>query len=177
MLDLGCGTGRWFHVILKADFILGVDFSDEMLNKAKEMIYGERHTNNINLVRSDIFNLPLKKDIFDCVFSIGVLAEHTPLNDEVFEEVGRILKRGGLFLFTAQKIGIIPKLRVKVAQLLFPLLSSSVKERIELFRTGFDHNEQTIRRLAKRHDFDVQEVEVKSLTKSDFYFVYAQRGV
>ena len=57
LLDLGCGTGRWFHVMENVDFVLGVDFSGEMLSKAKEKIYGEGYTNNINLARRDIFNL------------------------------------------------------------------------------------------------------------------------
>lgn len=182
LLDLGCGTGRWFHITENVDFVLGADFSSEMLNEAKKKIYGGgEHTNNINLVRCDIFNLPLKYGLFDCVVSVGVLAEHAPLNDGVSKEVGRIMKSGGLFLFTAQKIGIILKLKVKTANLLFPILPHSFKERIELyiksFHTGLDHNNRMIKELAKRHDFDVQEIEVKALTKSDFYFVYAQRGV
>lgn len=179
-LDLGCGTGRWFHVMKNADSILGADFSGEMLSKAKEKIAGGGVHTNINLVRCDIFNLPLKKDLFDCVVSVGVLAEHAPLNDVIFEEVGRMLKSEGLFLFTAQKMGIIPKLKVKAAQSLFPILPPSFKERIGLyvksFHTRLDHNERTIKRLAKQHDFNVQEIEVKALTKSDFYFVCARKG-
>ena len=178
LLDLGCGTGRWFHVMENAHFILGADFSGEMLNKAKEKILGREHT-NISLVGCDIFNLPLKHDLFDCVVSVGVLAEHAPLNDGLFKEVWRVLKSGGLFLFTAQKIGIIPKLKVKTAQLLFPILPHSFKERIELylnsFHTRLDHNKRTIKRLAKQHDFNIQEIEVKALTKSDFYFVCAKK--
>lgn len=40
VLDLGCGTGRWFHVMENADSIIGTDFSGELLGKAKEKIAG-----------------------------------------------------------------------------------------------------------------------------------------
>lgn len=175
LLDMGCGTGRWFHVMKNADFVLGVDFSVEMLNKAKEKIEGEKHT-NLNLVRGDIFNLPLKRSQFDCVVSLGVLAEHAPLNDDVFEEVGHVLKSGGSFLFTAQKIGRISKLKIKTAQLLWRSFKENFEFSVKTFHTRFNHSEKTIKELANRHDFNVQEIKIKALTKSNFYFVCAQKG-
>ncbi len=182
LLDLGCGTGRWFYMMENADFILGADFSSEMLSKAKEKILmGADRTKNINLVRCDIFNLPLKKDLFDCVVSVGTLGWHVPLNDEIFEEVGRVLKRDGRFLFTAKKVNKFLKLKIKVAQLLLPILPNSFKEKhefdIKTYHTRLDHTEKTIRDLANRWGFDIYEIKIDFMVKTDFYFVCAQKRV
>lgn len=130
-------------------------------------------------MRCDIFNLPLKKDLFDCVVSLGVLGLHAPLNDEIFGEVGRILKRGGISLFTAKKVGKLSKLKVKAAQLLWPVLPNTFKKKIEFcvetFHTRLDHSKRTIRELAKRHGFNVQEIEIK-VTIYEVYFVCAEKG-
>ena len=43
VLELGCGTGKnteW--LITKAKFIIGLDFSEEMLNKAKSKINSDK---------------------------------------------------------------------------------------------------------------------------------------
>ncbi|MCJ7571588.1 MAG: class I SAM-dependent methyltransferase [Candidatus Thermoplasmatota archaeon] len=178
LLDLGCGTGRWFHTMESVDFVLGADFSFDMLKKAKEKII-EKGYINTELIRCEISNLPLKKESFDYCISIGVLAEHVPLNDEVFLEVGRILKSGGIFSFTAQKIGEISRLKMKGLQFLFPVFPYFLKEKIELqiktFHKRLDHNKQSITELAKRHNFKINKIEVKSLNKSDFYFISAEK--
>ena len=45
VLELGCGTGKNTKWLLeKATHIIGLDFSQEMLNKAKEKIFDERVT-------------------------------------------------------------------------------------------------------------------------------------
>src|SRR3989338_436541 len=62
LCDLGCGTGRWFHAMGYANLIFGMDFSDDMLKKAKEKIV-ENNYPNISLVRCDIYNLPLKRNL------------------------------------------------------------------------------------------------------------------
>jgi len=178
-LDLGCGTGRWFHILKKAERAIGVDLSRDMLNKAKEKIKVDNYS-DIALIQADLFHLPLKENLFDCVVSIGVLAEHAPLNDDIFDEVKHILNKDGIFFFTAQKVSKLLKLKVKVAQSLLPILPNSFKEKIEFgvktLHTRLNHSEQTIKKLAERHSFKIQEIKTYSLIKSDFYFVCARKG-
>ncbi len=120
LIDLGCGTGRWFHIYKNASLTVAIDYSFEMLKKAKERIILE-NLKDIKLIRGDISNIPLKDNLFDCAISIGVLAEHAPLNDNIFREARRILKPKGKFIFTASKNKKSIILKMKLFQVLNPL--------------------------------------------------------
>jgi len=100
-LELGCGTGRYFSALRNVRSIVGLDASAEMLAMARtpyraDAITAERTT----LIHGDLFTQPLEEGAFDLVYSIGVLAEHAPLNHDVAARVHRLLKPGGRFAFS-----------------------------------------------------------------------------
>jgi SAM-dependent methyltransferase len=101
VLELGCGTGRYFNAIANARSITGIDASADMLELAKtpyraESIAAER----VALIHGDVFTHPLPDDSFDLVYSIGVLAEHAPFNTEIASRASRVLRAGGRFAFS-----------------------------------------------------------------------------
>ena len=99
-LDLGCGTGRYFSALGCARTITGIDASAEMLDKARHPIGGDRVTARVTLIHGDLFAHPFDAGSFDLVYSIGVLAEHAPLNATLVSRVHRLLKSGGRFAFS-----------------------------------------------------------------------------
>ena len=84
VLDLGCGTGRYFCAVSNASTLVGLDASAAMIEEARHPVNAERIT----------------AGTIDLVYSIGVLAEHTPLDAQVVGNVGRWTKPGGRFAFT-----------------------------------------------------------------------------
>lgn len=104
LLDIGCGIGRLMqaaHLINPEVQCFGVDVSGEMVKQANE-----RHRSNDKLVflRGSGRGLDMFSDAyFDLVFSY-VVFQHLPT--AVFrgylEEVGRVLKKGGIFGFQVQ---------------------------------------------------------------------------
>jgi len=75
VLDLACGTGRWFDLLAtrEASRLVGVDSSMEMLSVAT----GKRSCGS-RLVRADISCLPFPADHFDfaiCSFAIGHISD------------------------------------------------------------------------------------------------------
>ncbi|QQG37888.1 MAG: methyltransferase domain-containing protein [Candidatus Kaiserbacteria bacterium] len=70
VLDAGCGNGRYTKAA--RDFggeVIGVDLSDAVDVAFRNM----RDDDKIHIIQGDLFKLPLKKGVFDFIFSNGVL--------------------------------------------------------------------------------------------------------
>jgi SAM-dependent methyltransferase len=101
VLDLGCGTGRYFWGLRNARALTGIDASEAMLEEARRPIHAERLTAlPITLVSGDLMAHAFPAASFDLVYSIGVLAEHVPLTAELVQRVDSWLRPGGRFAFT-----------------------------------------------------------------------------
>ena len=101
VLDLGCGTGRYFWGVQKARTLVGLDASAAMLVEAKNPIQADHITAGaITLVRGDLATTTFPDQSFDLVYSIGVLAEHVPLDASLATKVSKWLRPGGRFAFT-----------------------------------------------------------------------------
>jgi ubiquinone/menaquinone biosynthesis C-methylase UbiE len=75
VLDLACGTGRWFDVLVKrgANSVVGVDLSMAMLS-----VSASRRNCKSRLVRADICDLPFPVSHFDfaiCSFAVGHISD------------------------------------------------------------------------------------------------------
>jgi SAM-dependent methyltransferase len=99
-LDLGCGTGRYFSALSCASTITGIDASSEMLEMARAPIGAERITARVTLLHGDFYSYPLDDGAFDLVYSVGVLAEHAPLDGAIVDRVHRLLRSEGRFAFS-----------------------------------------------------------------------------
>lgn len=101
VLDLGCGTGRYFWGLHNVKTLTGLDASAPMLAEAKTPTHADRiRAQRIELVNGDLSSQQFPRGSFDLVYSIGVLAEHVPLNRSLVERVSGWLKPGGRFAFT-----------------------------------------------------------------------------
>lgn len=93
VMDAGCGMGRHLCIVAHyADEVVGVDIS-QSIDVAKE-ICGER--DNVHLIQADLCTLPLTRNVFDLIYSIGVI-HHIPIPSKAIKEIVRVLKNGGLF--------------------------------------------------------------------------------
>jgi len=97
VLDLGSGAG--FDAFLaarkvgKKGKVIGVDMTDEMLEKARENAK-RGGFNNVEFRKGDIEDLPIKNDEVDVVISNCVI-NLAPNKEKVFKEIYRVLKVGG----------------------------------------------------------------------------------
>jgi SAM-dependent methyltransferase len=100
-LDLGCGTGRYFAALRNVKTLVGLDASAAMLAEAERPIDSAKITaTSIRLVEGDALTARFDAASFDLVYSIGVLAEHTPFDARIVDNVWTWLRPGGRFAFT-----------------------------------------------------------------------------
>jgi len=101
VLDLGCGTGRYFAALKNVNELVGLDASGPMLAEAANPVGADRITaKTIHLVEGDALTHRFLPDSFDLIYSIGVLAEHTPFDNRIVNSVASWLRPGGRFAFT-----------------------------------------------------------------------------
>ncbi len=94
ILDLGTGTGVLLQFLLQKRFeVIGIDFSKDMIKKAKDKIKREQGT----LILGDIENLPFQKGAFDIVTAMTTL-EFVKNVEKLLNEIWRVLKSGGQFI-------------------------------------------------------------------------------
>ena len=107
ILDIGCNYGSLIYNIYREGYknVRGIDISKEAIKIGKK----EYKLIEKKLEVYDGYKIPFKNESFDVVLMFDVI-EHIP-NAERFikEEVYRIIKKGGLFIFqTPNKIMNIP---------------------------------------------------------------------
>ena len=105
-LDIGCGIGRiakWVSPLIKEYY--GVDFSTEMIKKAKEIFKDHK---NVNFFVNNGIDLEFEDNKFDVVY-VFLLFQHMTKENTLnyIKEVYRILKKGGIFF--ANNIGLAEK--------------------------------------------------------------------
>jgi ubiquinone/menaquinone biosynthesis C-methylase UbiE len=132
IIDIGCGTGRYFNWIAQGALLVGVDLSHMMLQQAHNPVRAEAIRVPFQLVEGDARRLPFGATTFDLAYSLGVLAEHVTLDAKAVGEAMRVLKSGGIFLFSARpptRRGWLRSLRHALAVARFALLFGWMSER------------------------------------------------
>jgi malonyl-CoA O-methyltransferase len=96
VLDAGCGTGRYMRVIqkLKPRLLAGIDFSPNMIRKAKSVVTGDTH---LHVSRLD--QLPFNQQTFDVVISTLAI-DHVEDLDRTFLELSRVMCRPGTMIIS-----------------------------------------------------------------------------
>lgn len=112
VVDLGSGTG-FFTDLLASRYqrVIGLDISAEMLGFAKE-----NHSSAIHWLEADAYKIPLQDKSIDFIYSNLMIQWCDPL-DLVLDEVMRVLKPGGLFVFSTLVDGTLFELKSSWAQI------------------------------------------------------------
>ena len=144
-LEIGCGTGKnteW--LITKAKQITAVDFSSEMLAKAKEKINSDRvHFHQVDITKYWTFT----NEKYDLV-SFSLVLEHIENLENIFSEVSKVIVSGGL---------------VYIGELHPFKQYSGSKARLETkegehILTCFNHNISDFIQSAKKHGFEIVDI-------------------
>ncbi|WP_010495115.1 demethylmenaquinone methyltransferase [Paenibacillus elgii] len=97
-IDLCCGTGDWTVSLAKASGagkIVGLDFSQNMLDVGEEKVKRLGMDEQIKLVQGNAMALPFEDNSFDYA-TIGFALRNVPDLVKVIEEMQRVVKPGGM---------------------------------------------------------------------------------
>jgi SAM-dependent methyltransferase len=100
VLELGSGTGRFFHHLTNVKRLVGVDISKDMLDVARENLKNMPELEPVTelvLSRIEDFNSPEK---FDFIYSIGTIGEFLAFDQSLLKKMLSFLKPGGVLFFT-----------------------------------------------------------------------------
>jgi ubiquinone/menaquinone biosynthesis C-methylase UbiE len=93
LLDVGCGFGEFAGVFFESQVEVGIDISLD------DLVLAKRTKKYKKLQAADARRLPFEDNSFRTVLSMSVL-EHIPKVQQSMAEIYRVLKPGGLFIYT-----------------------------------------------------------------------------
>jgi len=97
VIDVATGTGELALELTKQNAnreVVGIDFCQEMLVKAKTKLKGTPFVRNINFVLADAHHLPFPNGSFGAAFTSFALRDLYSL-PESFQEMVRVVREGG----------------------------------------------------------------------------------
>jgi malonyl-CoA O-methyltransferase len=110
VLDLGAGTGHGARALKRRypqAVVVAADIAPGMLEQARAQ---SRWRRRFERVRADAYALPFASGAFDLVFS-NLMIQWCDDLDAVFAEIARVLRPGGLLLFSTFGPGTLAELR------------------------------------------------------------------
>lgn len=131
VLDLGCGTGRYFHCVRNARELVGLDISQQMLDAARHPVRGEDVTaRKVTLVQGDLFSAKFRDGEFNFIYCLGVFGNGIGITKEACAQIWRWLAPGGVWFFDATDTSLLPRgmrVRKNVAARVYSALPKSAK--------------------------------------------------
>lgn len=131
VVDLGSGAGNDCFIARsvtgESGKVIGIDFTDKMIEKARVNASKLNYT-NVEFRQGDIENIPLAANLADVVVSNCVL-NLVPDKQKAFSEIFRILKKGGHFSVSdIVLIGELPEALQKSAELYAGCVSGAIQK-------------------------------------------------
>jgi ubiquinone/menaquinone biosynthesis C-methylase UbiE len=104
VLDVGCGKGRFCRILsLKGADVVGLDFVEIFLQKAKENVAGAQ------FVLGSVIKIPFPAETFDLLLCVETL-QHIPDTKAAICEMVRVLKPNGrIIIIDKNLISLDPK--------------------------------------------------------------------
>jgi len=104
VLDIGCGTGTQCGDLAgNVKQVTGIDISSKLLAIAEQR-KAERKLDNIEFIKTSLYDERLKADSFDAVMTFFVLHFFEDI-EAVFQRIHDLLKPGGLFISETASLG------------------------------------------------------------------------
>lgn len=164
-LDVGCGTGRYFHCLTNVEELTGMDISEDMLQAAETPVRQELiSVKNIRRIRGNIYLSAFEPESFHFIYSLGMFGNGCPVTTELCNKFYDWLVPGGKVYFNTVDFAGLPlwyRARRQARQLVYPMLSrrwQSVLDERESRQPSFSMNREELENLVRRTKFPTFQV-------------------
>jgi SAM-dependent methyltransferase len=135
VLEIGCGTGRYFHWLTNVSLLVGTDISPEMLKLAEHPVReGEITAREIRLLHGNIYEMDFAPGSFDLIYSLGVFGYGAVWTQALSDQVYRWLAPAGRLFFDAIEVPHAPtrlhRVRESVKSQLYRALPAALEKRM-----------------------------------------------
>ena len=161
VLELGCGTGRYFHWLENTALLVGTDLSAEMLRRAQHPVREDQVTaGEIRLQQGNLYELSFEQGSFDFIYSLGVFGYGAVLTPELCARIAGWLSPGGRLYFDAiekRELGRSHELKKSVKTAVVPFLPGAMKDKLAAREAAavpiFNHTRAEMERVMEAAGF------------------------
>jgi SAM-dependent methyltransferase len=166
VLDVGCGTGRYFHCLQNVDALTGLDISPEMLKAAESPVrQWEISARQVRLICANAHLASFSSGSFDFIYSLGMFGHGCPVTPDICENFHDWLRPNGRLLFNVVDLATLPiktRIRRMARKLVEPILPSSVRQALAARRERlpfFGMTRADLTTVMKRSSFSGFDIE------------------
>lgn len=134
-LDVGCGTGRYFHCLSNVEHLVGMDISEEMLQEAAHPVRGEEVSiPRVTLRRANAYLTDFPPGSFHLIYSLGMFGNGCAVTVELCDKFHDWLAPGGCLYFNVVDLAGLPlwyRSRRRARKILYPLLTRGLQSLLD----------------------------------------------
>lgn len=128
VLEIGCGTGRYFHWLDNVELLVGSDISAQMLKNAEHPVLEKEITaREIRLVRGSVYDMTFERGSFDFIYCLGVFGYGAGVTPALAEKLHAWLAPGGWLYFDAVEVPHCPTLKDRLWEKVYAGMPPTVK--------------------------------------------------
>jgi ubiquinone/menaquinone biosynthesis C-methylase UbiE len=135
VLDLGCGTGRYFYCLQNVEHLTGMDICEEMLRIAENPVKQDEITiKSIQLQFGNAHLVSFPPRAFDFIYSLGMFGNGCPVTVEICNKFYDWLKPGGKLFFDTVDVATLPftqRIRKSIRKSVYPFLPKTLKASLD----------------------------------------------
>lgn len=135
VLDVGCGTGRYFHCLVNVCELVGIDITPEMLAAAHHPVRAEQvSAPRIQLLCTNAHLAEFPAESFELIYSFGMFGHGCPVTVEILNRFHQWLAPGGrLYFNTIDVAGLsaVRKLKRRLRGVVYNCLPGPCKEMLD----------------------------------------------
>jgi SAM-dependent methyltransferase len=165
VLDVGCGTGRYFHCLRNVKHLVGIDISPEMLAEAENPVRASEITaHKIELVCANANAAELPMGSFDLILSLGMFGHGCPVTEDLLRCFSKWLRRDGVLYFDAPDLDRLAwtiRWRRALKGVVYPLLPFRAQEHWDKQNNWISHfaySEAELRALLDSSGFGTVQI-------------------